>query len=171
MASWTIGVPFLVLFAQSRLHFTSTGLGLFIAADCTGTVVGNFFWERLADKHSTKSCLRGAAIVSIILPLVVLLYLWFPLPRFLFASVFALAAAVDAGTSIGGMSYLLEISPSHDRATYIGLFNTLMAVPCFLTAAAGLLLDATGYGLLYVIVLLLGVASLYEIRKLDHLTK
>ncbi|MDP4198690.1 MAG: MFS transporter [Bacteroidota bacterium] len=167
MGTWTIGVPFLVLFAHDRLGFQTRDLGLFIAADCIGTVAGNFLWERLTDKVSSKACLEGAAIVGALLPLIVLVYLWVPLPPFLFASVFALAAAFDAGTSIGGMSYLIEISPEHDRATHIGLFNSMMALPCFLSAGAGALLDLTGFGLLYGLVFAISIVSFFAIRSLQ----
>lgn len=170
MGTWIIGVPFLVLFAHQRLGFQTRHLGVFIAADCIGTVAGNFLWERLTDKVSSKACLEAAAIVGGALPLIVLLYLWLPLPPILFASVFALAAAFDAGTSIGGLSYLIEISPEHDRSTYIGLFNSTMALPCFLAAGAGALLDLTGYGLLYGLVLAISVVSYFAIRRLPPLS-
>ena len=171
MGSWTIGVPFLVIFAHDRLGFKAGDLGIFIAADCVGTIAGNFLWECLADKWSTKTCLEWSAVVSLILPLIVLAYIAFPLPPILYAIVFALAAAVDAGTTIGGMTYLIEISPERDRATYFGLFNTLMALPCFLAAAAGGLLDLTGFGLLYAIVLAIGIASFFAVQKLEYIPK
>lgn len=171
MGTWTIGVPFLVLFAHDRLGFQTRDLGLFIAADCIGTVAGNLLWERLTDRRSSRACLEGAVIAGAILPLIVLSFLWLPglgvaLPPILYASVFALAAAYDAGTSIGGMSYLIEISPEHDRATHIGLFNSMMALPCLLSAVAGAMLDLTGFGLLYVLVLAISVLSLIAIRRL-----
>jgi hypothetical protein len=101
------------------------------------------------------------------MPIIVLLYLWLPLPPILFAIVFALAAAEDAATAIGGMSYIIEIAPEHDRATHIGLFNSMMALPCLLSAVAGALLDLTGFGVLYGIVLLIALASFFEVRKLE----
>ncbi len=171
MATWTIGVPFLVLFANNHLGFRTGDLGIFIAADCIGVIAGSYFWGRLTDRRSAKACLEVVAIVSAFLPLVVLLYLVFPLPRLLYPIVFSLAAAVDAGTGIGGLTYLIEISPEHDRVTYIGLFNSLMALPCFLTAAAGLLLDLTGYGYLYGIVLAISIWSLFATSKLEHIRK
>jgi MFS family permease len=166
MSTATIGVPFLVIFAHNRLGFHTSDLGIFVAADCIGTIVGNFFWERLTDRRSAKICLEAAAITNVALPIIVLLYLWFPLPKILYALVFSVAAAFDAGTSIGGMTYIIEISPEHDRSTYIGLFNSLMSLPLMLTAVAGALLDLTGYGVLYALVLALSVASLFAVRKL-----
>jgi predicted MFS family arabinose efflux permease len=171
--AWTIGVPFLVLFAQSKFGFRTTDLGIFIAAGSFGTLAGNFLWEHLTDRHSAKACLEIAALISAFLPIIVLLYLVFPqaspqLPtRLIYSIVFAIAAAVDAGTTIGGWSYLIEISPAHDRSTYIGLFNSLMALPLLLTALAGALLDLTGFGLLYAIVLALSVVSLWMMHRLE----
>ncbi|HET6402149.1 MAG TPA: MFS transporter [Candidatus Kapabacteria bacterium] len=165
--AWTIGVPFLVLFAQSKLGFRTADLGIFVAAGSFGTLAGNFLWEHLTDRHSAKACLEIAALVSAIMPVVLLLYLVLPLPRLIYALVFAVAAAVDAGTTIGGWSYLIEISPEHDRATYIGLFNSLMALPLLLTALAGALLDLTGFGFLYALVLALSMLSLWMIHRLE----
>ncbi len=167
MATCTIGVPFLVIFAHQKLGFHVSDLGMFVAADCLGTVIGNFFWERLTDRRSAKVCLEAATLVNIALPIVVLLYLWLPLPKILFALVFAIAAAFDAGTSIGGLTYIIEISPEHDRATYIGLFSSLMSLPLMLTAVAGVILDLTGFGVLYGLVLFLSLASLIAIRRLE----
>ncbi len=167
LGAWTIGVPFLVLFAQDKLGFKSGDLGIFIAAGSFGTLAGNFLWEHLTDRKSAKVCLEVSAMVSIVLPIIVLLYLVWPLPRILYAIVFALAAAVDAGTTIGGMTYLIAVSPENDRGTYIGLFNSLMALPLLLTALAGALLDLTGYAVLYTIVFALGIASLVMLRRLD----
>ncbi len=171
MASWTIGVPFLVLFANNRLGFQTGDLGIFIAADCIGVIAGSFFWGRLTDRKSSKACLEVVAVIGALMPLIVLLYLVFPLPRVLYPVVFSLAAAVDAGTGIGGLTYLIEISPEHDRSTYIALFNSLLALPCFLTALAGALLDWAGYGWLYGIVLAIAVGSVFAVRKLELVHK
>jgi predicted MFS family arabinose efflux permease len=171
MASWTIGVPFLIIFANDRLGFRTGDLGIFIAADCIGVIAGSFFWERLTDRRSAKACLEIVALLSALLPVIVLLFLIFPMPRLIYPLVFSIAAAVDAGTGIGGLTYLIEISPEHDRSTYIGLFNSLMALPCFLAAAAGALLDWAGYGLLYGLVLALSAASLIAVNKLEHIRK
>jgi hypothetical protein len=65
------------------------------------------------------------------------------------------------------MSYLIEITPNGERATYVGLFNSLMAFPCFLTAGAGLVLDYLGFTPLYAIVLLLGIWGYFLVERLD----
>ncbi len=168
LGTWTIGVPFLVLFAHRKLGFQTSDLGIFIAADCTGILLGNFLWEYLTDRKSAKACLETATLFAVLLPFVVLLYVFFPLPRLGYAIVFALAAAVDAGTTIGGMTYLIELSPTHDRATYIGLFNSMMALPCFLAAVAGALLDLAGFGLLYAILFALAIVALMMMRRLER---
>lgn len=171
MSTWTIGVPFLVLFAHDKLGYETGELGIFIAADCLGVIAGSFFWERLTDRRSAKACLEATAILSVILPTIILLFLWLPVPKIIYPIVFALASAVDAGTSVGGLTYLIEICPDHDRATYIGLFNSLMALPCFLAAVAGALLDIAGYGVVYSIILALGIASLVGVSRLEHIQK
>ena len=171
MATWSISIPFIVLFANSHLGFETGDLGLFIAADCIGVVIGSFFWERLTDRRSSKVCLEWVTILSAVMPLTVIAYLLLPLPRMLFPAVFAIASAVDSGTGIGGLTYLIEIAPERERSTYIGLFHTLMALPSFLAALAGALLDFAGFGALYGIVLTLSLLGLIAVSKLEHISK
>ncbi|HET6510978.1 MAG TPA: hypothetical protein VFH43_02210, partial [Candidatus Kapabacteria bacterium] len=56
-----------------------------------------------------------------------------------------------------------------DRSTYVGIFNSLMALPCFLTAGAGVILDLLGYQALYVLVFLIGFAALLRVRHLPEI--
>lgn len=168
LSTWTIGVPFLVLFAQRVLHFTLVDLGLFVAVECAGQVVSNFFWERITDRKSPKRTLIVSTWLAILLPLILFSFQYFPIPTYLYSIIFALSAAIDSGISVGGMSYIVEIAPSGERSTYVGLFNTMMAFPCFLTAGAGLLLDILGFTTLYSIVLLVAIVGLFYVLRLTE---
>ena len=47
--------------------------------------------------------------------------------------------------AVGGMSLLLEIAPTGDRALYVGLANSVLGVALLLTSVGGLLVDWLGY--------------------------
>jgi MFS family permease len=59
--------------------------------------------------------------------------------------VFAISGAFQSGIGVGGMSLLLEIAPSHDRALYVGLMNSALGVALLSTSVGGLLVDWLGY--------------------------
>lgn len=166
---WTIGLPFVILFGHDELGFTMKDTGIFIAAECAGLIVANVICERLELKRGPKTVLVIGCLIAVAMPIFLLTFKYFDLPVYLFALVFSLTAAFDAAITIGGMGYLIEMTEDSDRSTYVGVFNTLMALPCFLTAGAGVLLDLLGYQALYGLVLVIALASLYVIRKLPKI--
>jgi MFS family permease len=173
--SFSLGMPFLFLFAHKRLGFSTTDIGIFIAVECVGVIISNYIWAQLADKVSNKRVLVGTAYLALLVPIMIILYSYISLPVFLFPVIFAISASVDAGRTIGGMGYLAATNPSHERTTYAALYNSMLALPLFFASLAGLLLDSFGFVLLYGILLILGIVSLIQFRKLDdvnpHLKK
>lgn len=166
---WTIGLPFIILFGRDELGFTTKDTGIFIAAECVGLILSNFLWEHIELKYGPKTVLLVSCIVGMLMPLFLLSFKYLSLPTFLFAAVFAIAAAFDAAVTIGGMGYLIEMTHGVDRSTYTGLFNSMMALPCFLTAGAGVLLDLLGYQALYAVVFAIAVWSFFRVRHLPEI--
>jgi MFS family permease len=166
LSLFPLGLPFLFLFAKKELGYQATEIALFITTECIGLVISNYFWSRLARTHSNKTVLLYSSILAILIPLFVLLFSMFSLPREMFAVVFAIAAAVDSGYTIGGMSYLIEIIPQKERTTYAALYNTLLAFPILLSFLAGILLDSYGFITLYGILLFFAVISVFYVKRL-----
>ena len=67
------------------------------------------------------------------------------LPAYLFTSVFLLAGSSNSGRTIGLMALLLEIAPDQERASYVGLVNTVLGFVSFLPIAAGVIIDRAGF--------------------------
>jgi MFS family permease len=166
---FTLGMPFLFLFGSKHLGFTTSDVGIFIAIECAGLVISNYFWARIADKRSNKQVLVATAYVALLVPILIIAYSIFDLPVFLYPVVFALSAAVDCGRTIGGMGYLVDIIPKHERVTYSALYNTLLAFPLMLAGFAGILLDAFGFVLVYGLLLVVSIVTLIELKKLDDI--
>lgn len=166
LSLFPLGLPFLFLFAKKELGYQSTEIALFITTECIGLVISNYFWSRLARTHSNKAVLLYSSLLAIIIPLFVISFSIFSLPREAFAVVFAVAAAVDSGYTIGGMSYLIEIIPQKERTTYAALYNTLLAFPILLSFLAGMLLDSYGFIALYSILLFFAGISVLYVKRL-----
>lgn len=169
MNSWMIGLPFIILFGRHQLGFDLKDTGIFIAAECLGLIVSNYFWEKLELRVGPRTVLAASCIVGMAMPVILLGFKYLSLPPYLFAVVFSLTAAWDAAVTIGGMGYLIEMTNDHDRSTYVGIFNSAMALPCFLTAGAGFLLDALGYEVLYALVFTIAAISLWSVLKLKDI--
>jgi MFS family permease len=166
---WTIGLPFVILFGRDELGFTTKDTGIFIAAECVGLIVANIICERVELRQGPKRVLIIGCLIALAMPIFLLAFKYLHLPVYLFALSFSLTAAFDAAITIGGMGYLIEMTDASDRSTYVGVFNSLMALPCFLTAGAGLLLDLLGYQALYGVVFAIAVVSLYFVRQLPNI--
>lgn len=167
--TWMIGLPFIILFGRDELGFTTKDTGIFIAAECVGLIIANIICERVELRRGPKTVLIVSCIIAMAMPAFLLSFKYFTLPIYLFAGVFGLAAAFDAAVTIGGMGYLIEMTGDADRSTYVGIFNTLMALPCFLAAGAGVILDVLGYQALYALVFLIGLLSLLRVRHLPNI--
>ena len=162
-----LGLPFLYLFAKKQLNYHTHEIGLFIASECIGLVVSNYFWSKLAASRSNKAVLFFSSLVAILIPLLIIGYSVLPLPREGFISIFAIAAAVDSGYTIGGMSYVVEIVPLKERTTYMALYNTLLAFPILLSFLAGILLDSYGFVILYGLLLIFAIISVIYVWGLE----
>jgi hypothetical protein len=68
------------------------------------------------------------------------------LPAYIFGSVFLLAGSSESGRTIGMMALLLDVAPDAERASYIGLANTILGIVSFLPILAGAVIDQVGFG-------------------------
>jgi MFS family permease len=165
---WMMGVPFYVIFARRVLQFQEEQLGTFITYEAIGYIVSNLFWATLSNRVGNRVVLRWVSVLMLIAPALVLLYTQFQLDLHLYYLVFFSIGATDSGLGIGGMNYIMEISPEHDRPTYIGLLNTFLAITLLSAGLGGIIIDAFSFTVLYAIVFLVGVLVLFVGIKLDE---
>jgi MFS family permease len=165
---FSLGLPFLFLFAHRELGFSVEDIGLFIAVECLGIVFSNYIWAKIADNRSNRRVLIGSSIVALGVPIMVLLFSGIALPKQLFAVVFFLTASVDSGKTIGGMGYLIDIIPQQERTTYSALYNTLLALPVLLVTVGGILLDSFGFVFYYSLILLISITTLITLIRLEE---
>ena len=70
----------------------------------------------------------------------------------LFSLVFLFRGITESAQQIGSTSYLLLISPSDQRPTYVGLNNTILGLTSFLPALGGILVEVFGYQFIFGVV-------------------
>ena len=89
------------------------------------------------------------------------------LPAYLFTSVFVLVGSSNSGRMIGLMTLLLDIAPEEDRASYVGLVNTVLGVVSLLPIISGALIDHIGFDPIFAVatgLLLLGYFVTLQVK-------
>jgi MFS family permease len=115
---------FLIVYTAKNWNMPDAQAGGFVIAMQIGQSISNLFFGFLADRKGHKMSLEIALLLAILsLALAILA----PTPAWFFP-VFFLRGAVMAGTFISGISIVMEFTGHEDRATYIGLANTIPGV-------------------------------------------
>jgi predicted MFS family arabinose efflux permease len=147
-----MATPFFAVYASRELGAGAEMVSVYLASNTAASLVSNLMWSRLSDRRGNRAVIRLAAGLG--LSMTLLAWLAGPLDRalavgaaapWLFAVVFAISGAFQSGIGVGGMSLLLEMAPSHDRALYVGLTNSVLGVALLSTSIGGLLVDWLGY--------------------------
>jgi MFS family permease len=79
---------------------------------------------------------------------------------YLYPLVFFLLGVSLATVNWSYTHYILDIAPPKDRASYVGLANTLGGLLVLAPVLGGALLDATSYGVLFGVTLAFALAAL-----------
>ena len=147
-----MAAPFFAVYASRELGAGPEMVSVYLASNTAASVISNLMWSRLSNRRGNRAVIRLAAGLG--LSMTLLAWLAGPLDRalavgaaapWLFVVVFAISGAFQSGIGVGGMSMLLEIAPSHERALYVGLTNSVLGVALFSTSISGVLVDWLGY--------------------------
>jgi len=125
--------PFYGIHALTSLGAPESALGLYIIAATAVSIVANFAFRVPSNRGRNVLVLQiGYACLLTALVLAVFIDDW----RW-FAVVFMLSAAGNAGVGSSAWNLLYAISPARERALYIGLVNSALALPSLAPIAAG----------------------------------
>ncbi|HEY3380021.1 MAG TPA: MFS transporter [Armatimonadota bacterium] len=136
----------------------SIGVGVFLALQTAGMIIGNVLWGYISDRFGNRLLLRVLAIAHTFVPLTALLagvlaahdattrvlYLTFGVTFFGYGGLLG-------GTWMGVTNFLLELAPAHDRPAYIAVTNALNIPAIILPLLGGLLLRPLGYTVIFLI--------------------
>ena len=133
----------------------AVGSGFTVALQ-VGLALANLLLGFLADRKGHKFSLEIALALSVLLVVMAILA---PNPYWFFP-IFFLRGAVQAGTFISGMSIVYEFTNAEDRATYIGLSNTIPGIAGGIAPLIGGWLAGTiSYQAMFVFSAAIGIAS------------
>lgn len=131
IAFW-MAVPLQPIYFVRVLHASDGWLGLWAALVSAGTIGGNILWSRLIDRHGFGWSLLRAAVFSGVYYLLIALF-----PNLTLILVFGLLAGlISPGIDLSHFNLLLEVTPEERRATYLGLFVTVMNIGFFVAPLA-----------------------------------
>ena len=145
--------PLYILLAEHLLRPWRSGalVGLFLAVQVAGLVIGNSALGQLGDKHGNRLLLRVLGIAHSLVPACAALAILLAprLPGWALFPFFALTffgyGAFSGSTWMGITNFLLEIAPEHDRPAFIAVLNALNIPAVVLPLLGGILLSRLGY--------------------------
>jgi hypothetical protein len=148
--------PFYAIYSQRRLNAPEGELGTFIIVTTIASIAANFAFRRPANKG------RNVLILQIgigCLVVVSLLAFFAPTWQWIIAVLVA-SATGQAAINIAVWNLLYTVSPEAERPIYIGVTNTLMALPSFAPIVAGVIVTLFGYRATFILALLCGIFAL-----------
>lgn len=161
---------FLIIYTVQTWNLPDSQASGFMLALQVGLALANLFFGFLADRKGHKLSLEICWIFS---ALSLILAIVAPSPG-LFFPIFFLRGAVSAGTFISAISIVYEFTGEENRATYIGLANTIPGVAAAVAPLlGGWLAGAVSYQSMFVVSAVIGVASWallrFAVREPRHL--
>lgn len=147
--------PFYGIHALIRLEAPESALGIYIIAATIAAIVANFAFRRPANSGRNVFILQiGYACYVLALVSALVIQDWR-----LFSLVFMFAAIGNAAVGSAAWNLLYAIAPASERALYIGIINSTLAVPSLLPILAGAAIVFVDLRVLFVIGALLGIAA------------
>lgn len=153
--------PFYAAYAVRTLNQGSE-IGLYLTLYALASVVSNLLWVRLAHKYGSRGLMVVGGGLAAITPLLALV-----IKPDLFGLVFILQGIYLSGLGLAYATYLLNLAPTEQRSSYIGLANTLVGLFAFSPVLGGWLADHVNYPPLMVLAALLYAIGAYAGRKLE----
>ncbi|MFQ6101280.1 MAG: MFS transporter [Anaerolineae bacterium] len=149
--------PFYPIFALDILGAPASTVGFYLSAMTLAGILSNLLWQRADRTRGTYFLVRTSSLLTALTPLLAAMLPWLMrsvgftveryglLPAYLFTAVFLLAGGSQSGRGIGLLALLLDVAPDEERASYIGLVNTVLGVVSFLPIIAGAVIDRVGF--------------------------
>ena len=148
--------PFYAVYAIGTLGAPESALGIYIIVATAAGIIGNFALRKPADSGHNVTVLQIGLFMTALAPLLALLSGSWQV----FGIVFVLSAMANQAINIAAFNLLYAIASPGDRPLYIGLSNTVLALPSLAPVLAGALLPVMGVNWMFAIALALGVVTM-----------
>jgi hypothetical protein len=157
--------PFYAVYAIERLGAPLAAVGTFVIVATVASIVANFLMRVPADRAQNVRVLQVSVACMVIAPVIAVLAPSWPF----FMLVFAFSAAASSGMGIAVANLLYAVAPPAERPLYIGVANSVLAIPSLAPIAAGAVAVATGYPIIFVAAAVLAAVSLTLSFRLKRL--
>jgi len=162
--------PFYAVYAITNLGASVTSLGGFVIVATFASITMNFGLRRMADRGNNVTILQLAMVLLTLAPLAAFLIRD---PAF-YVAVFALSAAGVSALEIAAWNLLYAVSPAAQRPLYVGVANSVLALPSLTPVLAGALSAIVGFSTLFIAASVLAATALafsfrfVRLRDLDR---
>lgn len=153
--------PFYALHAIQNLGAPASALGLYVIATTAVSVIANFALRVPADRGRNVTVLQIGYLFVVLAPLAAALITdWRA-----YSMVFMFTSVANAAVGIAAWNLLYALAPAGERAMYIGLSNTVLALPSLAPIVAGSIAMLLGYtNLFWLAILLAAVTFAFSFR-------
>ena len=146
-----MALPFYVIYATQVAGAPDSFIGIFLTAQTIGRAVAGLVLGAVAGRFGSHRVIQisvGLEILAVSVALGLTLRQGASL-AWVYPLMFAVIGVVEGSVVLGYFNYVLEISPSDDRPTYMGLTNTLAGLLVVMPLIGGWLLEWTSYTTLF----------------------
>jgi MFS family permease len=156
-----MAIGFLMVYGRERWQLPDGQAGILTASMLIGQALANLLFGPLADRRGHKLVLELSTLLGVMAMGLAALA---PRPAW-FYLVFALLGANSAGMLLSGLMIALDFGPADQRATYIGLNNTVRGMASGLAPLlGGWLATMLGYQSMFVVSFAVGLVGLALLR-------
>jgi len=174
LAFASLADPFYVVFAKTNLGAPPATVGLYIGALSMASLVSNFFWNPLADRATNRMLMTLTVIAVSLVPATAFLIslLEHTLDNAALFTVFTVTFILS-GFAVGAArvvnnNMLLTIAPPAERSTYVGFLNTVLGFTICVPLIGGVLVDAVGYEVLFLLSLVFAALALIASQRMSR---
>jgi predicted MFS family arabinose efflux permease len=143
-------VPFYAVYATLKRGLPESSIGLFLVALTIGGLVAGLVLGPVADRKGAHRVVQLMGLFQFLAPVLALLTSRVANTNpqaltALFVLVFLFLGIGDGSMMLGALNYVLEIAPSADRTSYVGLTNTLAGMIVLYPVIGGWIATRWGY--------------------------
>jgi MFS family permease len=159
-----MALPFYAVYSTIERGLPEATIGFFLIAQTVGGVVAGLVLGPLADRKGAHRVVQVMGLCQFLAPILALVASRMvgasaEALTAMFALVFLLLGIGEGTTMLGVINYVLEIAPSHDRPSYMGLTNSLAGILILYPIIGGWIVSRWGYEAMFALsaaVILLG---------------
>jgi MFS family permease len=155
-------MPFYVVLARQATEGRVASLGILLGASSLATLGSGWVWGRLADRSSRTTIIvagLAAGIVGCLTAGISTLVLSVTANLWLYGGLFFLLGLAHTGIRIGRKTYLIDLAPGEQRASYVAVSNTVIGILLLASGSIGSLAGSLGARGIILLFALLGIGG------------